>query len=139
MVFAIHVVHQARSYNPIKIRNHVYDVYVFGYLWTPNMARSCNLNENQPTQIYQNPNRLPLRMKPSNLRSLRSTLKALIYQLLHDNHSVQVRMNRPQRVPHCFGEPAAVGMVDKMPRRIAQLMIQSVAHVSRVRGMCGNA
>eukprot|EP00913_Durusdinium_trenchii_P016533 g15538.t1 len=39
------------------------------------------------------------------------------------------RISRPQRVPHRFGEPATVGVVDQMPRRIAHLMIQSIAHV----------
>ena len=43
-----------------------------------------------------------------------------------------LRISRPQRVPHRFGEPATVGVVDQMPRRIAHLMIQSIAHVSRI-------
>lgn len=45
---------------------------------------------------------------------------------LHDHLR---KMSRPQRLPHKFGEPAEAGVVDQLPRRITQLMIQSVAHV----------
>lgn len=39
------------------------------------------------------------------------------------------RMSQPERVPHKFGEPAEAGMVDKMPSKITQMMILSVARV----------
>ncbi|CAJ1402069.1 unnamed protein product [Effrenium voratum] len=44
-------------------------------------------------------------------------------------HQYLQELGWPRREPHRLGEPAAAGHVDKMTRRIAQLMIQSVAHV----------
>lgn len=46
------------------------------------------------------------------------------------------RMKNLERVPHKFGEPAEAGMVDKMPSRITQMMILSVAHVAGI-GLAG--
>ena len=42
------------------------------------------------------------------------------------------RMRKLERVPHQFKEPAEAGMVDKMPSKITQMMILSVAHVAGI-------
>lgn len=46
------------------------------------------------------------------------------------------RMRKLERVPHQFKEPAEAGMVDKMPSKITQMMILSVAHVAGI-GLVG--
>lgn len=84
----------------------------------------------------QHPLVVPLRRAFIDHKEHRGFLQFDRYECNLQDHLT--RMRKLERVPHQFKEPAEAGMVDKMPSKITQMMILSVAHVHSHRVVHGD-